>query len=294
MDILSNLFKMFSDFLGKALLFLLALIVPIILIGLFMFLFYYIFKGYRIPKHKIPPTYHRRSVFIRLFWDFPKRFVLDLFTQDPDRYKDTGIYMFEGEQGSGKTIAAIEYIYRQCEKYPLATFSTNIDVYGQKERLEGLEAVIDSENGIYGQLNLIDETQNWLNSNESKNVPVEFIGEICQQRKQAKQIIGTTQRFNRLSKQMRQETTYLFKPMTVLGCLTIVRQYKPNVDADGAIAKMRRVKTYFFVHTDELRESYDTYAKVKRLNIKGFKPKSERIGDDDSVTVSASASSGKK
>jgi hypothetical protein len=284
MSLLLNLLSMFFEFFGKVLLVLLVCLVPIFFIGLFQFLFYYIFKGLRIPKHQIPPSYHRRSFIVRIFWDFPKRFVLDLFNKDPDRYTDTGIYIFEGEQGAGKTLAAIEYIYRQCDKYPLATFSSNIDVVGQKECLQGLESVIDSDNGIYGQINLIDEVQNWLNSNESKNVPVEFIGEICQQRKQAKQIIGTTQRFNRMSKSLRQETSLLFRPMTFLGCLTIVRVYKPNVDSDGEIKKMRHMRTYFFVHSDELRDAYDTFAKVKRLNLKGFKPKSERIGDDESTS----------
>ena len=284
---LSGLFTTFLNLLGKALLVLCLAILPLFIIGLFQFLFYYIFKGFRIPKRRIPPTYRRQSFIKRFFWDFPKRFVLDLFTQNPDRYKDTGIIIFEGEQGSGKTIAAVHYIYTQLEKYPSASFSSNIDVTGQKELLDGLEKVIDSDNGIYGQLNLIDEIQNWLNSNESKNVPVEFIGEICQQRKQAKQIIGTTQRFNRMSKQLRQECSLLCKPITICGCLTIVRVFKPNVDADGVIKKARHVRTYFFVHTDELREAYDTYAKVKRLNLRGFKPRSEQLSNDDVKVVSS-------
>ena len=136
MDLLSNLISMFSDLLGKALLILLIAVSPIILIGCGMFLYYYV-KGYRIPKRKKTPTYRRRSGLLRLFWDLPQRFVLDRYTQNPDRYKDTGIVIFEGEQGAGKTIAAVEYIYRQLEKYPLARFSSNIDVKGQSELLDG-------------------------------------------------------------------------------------------------------------------------------------------------------------
>ncbi len=290
----SQLVKIFFDLFGKALLALVLALVPMCLIGIGIFVYYYVFKGYRLPKRVTPPTYRRRSALLRLFWDFPKRFVMDLYTQNPDRYENTGIVIFEGEQGSGKSIAAVEYIYSQLEKYPRAEFNANIDVEGQHSLIEGLEDIIDSDNGIYGQINLIDEIQNWLNSNESKNVPVEFIGELCQQRKQAKQIIGTTQRFNRMSKQLRQECTLLCKPITVMGCLTIVRVYKPNVDADGAIKKARKLRTYFFVHTDELRESYDTYAKVKRLDLKGFKPKSEQINNDNEVTVISGKENTKK
>lgn len=282
MSALSGLIKMFWGLLEQLCIVLVVIIAPIVFMMLVFFLWYHFVKKMPIPKRREPPTNHKRNFFVRVFWDFPKRFVLDRLTQDPDRYSDTAIIIFEGEQASGKTISAVQYIYEQMRKYPLARFSANIDVKGQSCLLEGLEQIIDSDNGIYGQLNLIDEVQNWLNSNESKNVPVEFIGEICQQRKQAKAIIGTTQRFNRMSKQLRQETTFLMRPITVMGCLTIVRKYKPKVDADGQLSKMRMLGCYFFVHSDELREAYDTYSKVKRLNLKGFKPKSERYEAEES------------
>ncbi len=285
MSALSGLIKMFWGILEQLCVILAAVIAPIVIIMLVFFLWYHFIKKMPIPKRREPPTNHKRNFFVRLFWDFPKRFVLDRLTQDPDRYNNTAIIIFEGEQGSGKTIAAVQYIYEELRKYPLAQFSANIDVKGQTELLEGLEQIIESDNGIFGQLNLIDEVQNWLNSNESKNVPVEFVGEICQQRKQAKAIIGTTQRFNRMSKQLRQETTFLMRPITVMGCLTIVRKYKPKVDADGQVSKMKMLGCYFFVHSDELREAYDTYSKVKRLNLKGFKPKSERYEAEESRTA---------
>lgn len=285
MSALSGLIKMFWGLLEQLCVVLVVMIAPIVIMMLVFFLWYHFVKKMPIPKRREPPTNHKRNFFVRFFWDFPKRFVLDRLTQDPDRYNNTAIIIFEGEQGSGKTIAAVQYIYEELRKYPLAQFSANIDVKGQSCLLEGLEQIIESDNGIYGQLNLIDEVQNWLNSNESKNVPVEFVGEICQQRKQAKAIIGTTQRFNRMSKQLRQETTFLMRPITVMGCLTIVRKYKPKVDADGQVTKMKMLGCYFFVHSDELRKAYDTYSKVKRLNLKGFKPKSERYEAEESRTA---------
>lgn len=287
MTALSGLIKMFWALLEKACIYLCIFIAPIMLMMCVFFVYYHFIKKMPIPHRREPPSSRKRNFFIRLFWDFPKRFVLDRLTQDPDRYSNTAIIFFEGEQGSGKTIAAVQYIYDELRKFPLAQFSSNIDVKGQKELLQDINQIIESDNGIYGQLNLLDETQNWFNSNESKNVPVEFVGEICMQRKQAKAIIGTTQRFNRLSKQLRQETRFLMRPITIMGCLTIVRKYKPNVDSDGVITKMKLLGVYFFVHSDELREAYDTYAKVKRLTLKGFKPKSERYGDEGESRTAA-------
>ena len=281
MNVLNSIFQMFGDLCAKLCIVLAFFLVPMVLIGFGLFIYYYVFKGMRPKKHIKEPTFIRQSFLKRLFWDFPKRIILDIYYKDPDHYPDTGIIIFEGEQGSGKTLSAVQYIYTQLQKYPLAVFSSNINVAGQESLLEGIEDVLDSSNGIYGQINLIDEIQNWFNSNESKNVPIEFVSEICQQRKQCKCIVGTTQRFNRMSKQLRQECTMLCKPMTILGCLTIVRCYKPNVDADGVVKKARFLRSYFFVHSDELRNAYDTYEKVKRLNLKGFKPLSERLGNDD-------------
>lgn len=280
MQALTGLLKIFWSLLEKFIIAMIFALAPILLMMAFFFVWYHFIKKMPLPKRLAPPTNFKRNFFVRLFWDFPKRFILDRLTQDPDRYKNTAIIIFEGEQGSGKTIAAVQYIYEELRKYPLAQFSANIDVKGQSELLEDINQIIESDNGIYGQLNLLDEVQNWFNSNESKNVPVEFVGELCQQRKQSKAIIGTTQRFNRMSKQLRQETTWLMRPMTIMGCLTIVRKYKPKVDTDGQISNMKLQGCYFFVHSDELREAYDTYAKVKRLNLKGFKPKSERYGEE--------------
>ena len=282
MTALSGLITIFWQLLQKFCIFIAILIAPIMLSMALFFLWYHFIKKMPLPKRREPPTSRKRNFFIRLFWDFPRRFVLDRLTQDPDRYSNTAIIIFEGEQGSGKTIAAVQYIYEELRKFPLAQFSANIDVKGQTVLLQDIDQILQTDNGIYGQLNLIDEVQNWFNSNESKNVPVEFVGEICQQRKQAKAIIGTTQRFNRMSKQLRQETSILMRPITIMGCLTIVRKYKPSVDTDGVVKKMRLLGLYFFVHSDELREAYDTYAKVKRLNLKGFKPMSERYGGEES------------
>lgn len=40
------------------------------------------------------------------------------------------------------------------------------------------------------------------------------------------------------------------------------------------------VKVYFFVHDEELRNSYNTYEKVERLIKKGFADRSEQLGKD--------------
>ena len=107
---------------------------------------------------------------------------------------------------------------------------------------------------------------------ESKDFPPEMIQEICQQRKQHKIIMGTSQRFQRMAKPLREQINFLYEPITFAGCLTFVRKRKPSVDDDGKIdrLKTRKLGTYFFVHDEELRSSYDTWQKILRQANGGY------------------------
>lgn len=250
-------------------------LVPLFAVGVFFFI-YYTIKGKRLPKRKYASTYHSANFFVRLFVDFPRRFILDIFNRDPDKFPLDGLHLFAGEQGSGKSIASIEFLLRMKKQYPNCRIRSNINVNFQDGKLKGWEDIVFDNNGTFGDIAYIDEIQNWFNSNDSKSFPPEMIQEICQLRKQIKVIVGTSQVFARVAKPIREQVRVLYKPITVLGCLTIVRMYKPIVKQDGTIDKLRKIKTYFFVHTDELRNAYDTYEKVQRLALKGFKPLSEQ------------------
>lgn len=233
-------------------------------------------KGYRIPKRKIKSKYKKRPLSVRIFWDFPKRLAYDFFTRNPDAMNIHGIYVFAGEQGSGKTIAAIQFMRETLRKFPLIKVKSNISIDFQHGSVTHWKDLLFSNNGEIGEIDFIDEMQNWFSSNESKNFPVEMLTEVTQQRKQHKVIVGTSQVFTRLAKPIREQTRYLCLPITVFKCLTIVRVYKPELDDTGSLVGKKFVRAYFFVHDRELRECYDTYEKVARLANKGFQPATER------------------
>ena len=165
-------------------------------------------------------------------------------------------------------------------RYPDVKIRSNIDLTFQDGKITSWKDLILCNNGKSGQIEFLDEIQNWFSSNESKNFPVEMLQEITQQRKQRKIIVGTVQAFQRAAKPIREQTTLLYYPFTVGGCLTFVRVYKPKLDYDGAVSKLSLRKLYWFVHTDELRNSYDTYHKVERLSVVGFQPRSEQLSSD--------------
>lgn len=70
---------------------------------------------------------------------------------------------------------------------------------------DGLNCLKTLENGYYGVIYLIDEIHLEFNSLESKNIDIEVMIEVSQQRKQRKHIIGTSQVYGRLAKPFREQ-----------------------------------------------------------------------------------------
>lgn len=53
--------------------------------------------------------------------------------------------------------------------------------------------------------------------------------------------------------------------------MTIVKRLEPILDINGDVAEWKKKGYYFFVHDDELRNSYDTFKVIERLTKVGFK-----------------------
>lgn len=248
--VLESLLSFFISILEACAYLLLAVLVPFCFMLLANFV-YRLAKGYKIPKRKVRRTYKYSEKFnpIKLFfWDFPKRLVLDYFNRNPDAFDTYGVHIFAGEQGSGKTIATMHFVKCIMERNPMSKLASNIDLNFQQDTIEDWTNILTLDNGEYGQITLLDEIQNWFSSNESRNFPPDMLTEITQQRKQRKIVVGTSQVFTRVSKPIREQITLLYKPMTIAGCLTIVRVYKVNLTDDGTVNNMKMRRWYAFVH----------------------------------------------
>jgi len=226
------------------------------------------------------------NLFKRIFIDFPKQLVYDVLNSDPDFFKEHGVHIIAGEQGSGKTVTAAYLLRRFKKMYPKLKIKTNFCYKYEDSQIKHWSDVVASENGIYGEIDVIDEVQNWFNSLQSKDFPIEMMTEITQQRKQRKVILGTSQVFTRVAKPIREQTSFLYLPMTLFGCLTIVRKYKPEIKSDsGQPDKLKLRGLFFFVHDAELRDSFDTYHKIEQMAIQGFKPQENHISNIDFLGI---------
>lgn len=240
------------------------------------------FAKYReIPTKPARPR--RKSFFKRLLVDFPKQYWEDRFTRNPEAFPLYGLHLITGEQGSGKTVALAAMLLDLKKQYPKLKISTNFNYIHQDSEITHWRDIVFDNNGEYGKLEVIDEIQNWFNSLQSKDFPIEMITEISQQRKQRKIIIGTSQVFNRVAKPIREQVDFLYEPLTIAGCLTIVRVSKPKKSEDGSVIKRRMSRIYFFVHSKEIRDSFDTYKKIEKMSQQGYAPRPELTGTGESL-----------
>lgn len=274
-DIFMSVFKGIYLFIKWPLYIALACLALFIVLCAFWFLFY-TFKGKRLKKGS-RQVVKKEGFFYKLFYKLPRQIVLDNFERDPDFFRYQGCIIFEGRQGMGKTISMIEFARRMQEEYPRAWCTTNLGYTKENTELKDWRMLLNYKNGIYGVIVLIDETQNWFSSKDSKDFPPEMLEIITQNRKNRRTILGTAQNFYLLAKAIRSQATELRRCTTLFGALTIVRRFSPVLDSEGNVKEYKKLGWYFFVHDKELRECYDTYKVIKRFSKVGFQERSNTI-----------------
>ena len=207
---------------------------------------------------------------LRKLLQIPRRYMLDLYERETGYFYPRGIHMFCGEQGSGKTISAVEMMLRLKKQYPMSKMITNFAVVGETDPLDKWEQLLTYTNGHQGVIVGIDEIQNWFMSGVNK-LPEGMLEVATQNRKNNRILCCTAQVFTRVNKGLREQVNLVYNPHTILGCFTFVVRRKPIFDSEGNVTSMKYRGMYCFVHTDELRNAFDTYKVIHTLAKEGFK-----------------------
>ena len=248
------------------------IVLAIILVFYFDCLFWYFvryFKGDRV-QHGSVRKLPKRSAFLRIFYDAPRQYVDDIYHRKPDFFQPQGMVIFTGRQGNGKTISMMQYALELHDKYPKCKIISNTQFKYQDAILRHWKQLVNYKNQHMGVVVIMDELQNWFNSNQSRNFPPEMLSVITQNRKNRRVILGTSQNFYLLAKAIRSQCTEVRECITLAGVLTIVIKREPVVDNDGDVKEMKYRGMYFFVHSPRLRDSYDTWSVVDALTKSGF------------------------
>ena len=231
------------------------------------------------------------------------KYKVEFRREHPYYFDPIGTAIFCGAQGSGKTLSGVNYVYNVLKDYPYAVLVTNVAMRdypynagyqladdgtsylydletgetitsehiltGVYKRIcveyDGLDTLKYVENGEYGVLYFIDELHLELNSLESKNIDIDVMVEISQQRKQRKHIVGTSQVYMRLAKPLREQI------FNVVLCKNFFSAFQWNtlIDGERSVEKdgkldAKLIGHYGRLHNPQLYDRYDTYAKMRR------------------------------
>lgn len=267
--------------------FITALVAPFIISTALWWLYYVVIKKKPIIKCELG-KYKEHSKLRRLFIDFPQRLALDRIETDPNTFKEYGMHLVCGEQGSGKSTCCAYLARKMKKQYPKLKIRSNFECKIQDFPLTDWKQLTLDTNGIYGELDIIDEVQNWFSSNASKNFPPDMLTVITQQRKVRRCILATSQIFTRVAKPIRENTYLMYYPFTIAGAITFVRVYRPILDSEGYLSEKKLKKFFFFVHDKELRELFDSYKTICTLAESGFKENSEQMTTETRLTATLS------
>ncbi|MGB4762745.1 MAG: zonular occludens toxin domain-containing protein [Candidatus Saccharimonas sp.] len=223
------------------------------------------------------------------------------YVRDRDAFKPHGIQIFYGEQGSGKTITAVDFVQRVHASYPKSILVSNVvlknmtklEFDGKKEKLIDLlvrgfdrskcyifySSKLEYElvnvcvrNGKFGVILLTDEYQNYFSNQDSRNVPPWVLEQSAQNRKQARLHVCTSQDFDQVAKPTRRRSDLAFKcrtyaiPFVSHGPIfTVYWAYdakKLDFDNNGQQNRLKPRRIGFYFHSQALRDSFDTYQVV--------------------------------
>lgn len=128
---------------------------------------------------------------------------------DPDEFIYSGIWIFTGGQGAGKTLNMIHTLLDIRKRFPKALIVSDIPLFGVDYiQYKGIDDFNKYKNGIYGIVFVLDEIQTLYSSLKSADMDDAELFVWSQNRKNRRVILATSQRFSRVAKPIREQTAW--------------------------------------------------------------------------------------
>lgn len=186
--------------------------------------------------------------------------------KDDKYFPYAGLWAFSGSQGSGKTLLMMHLVKQIYDEYPNVRILSNISIYGIPSiPYTGIDDIEKYGNGKDGLIVVLDEIHTLFNSLESRNMPLSTMQVWCQNRKNSRLIVGTSQRFNRVGKGIREQTTFNYECHKAIASL--LYSYKvydgADYDDDGNYCG-EEPERHFYVPKVSVMRMYNTLEVVKR------------------------------
>lgn len=219
----------------------------------------------------------KKRLLKELLYNLPRQIGKDLARKDANRFPYHGLIVYEGRQGSGKTISMIAEANRLKDLYNDLYIASNLKYRNSEKTLRNSLDMYKIAKGETGALMLLDECQVWYNSKNSKNLDESCTCYFTTCRKNVRLILATAQNFYMLSKDLRSQCKMLISCYTIFNALTIQVKKEPIMDSMGELKKMKFKGIGYIVHDDYLRQSYDTSQMIGILAKNGLKERVNRL-----------------
>lgn len=190
---------------------------------------------------------------------------LDL-KRDRKQFPYQGLWLFTGAQGSGKTLLMMHLVAEMHEKYPDAMIVSNISIFGLPcIPYKGIEDFNKYNNGEKGIIFIIDEIHTLFSSLQSAKMPESTLTVWSQNRKNRRVILGTSQRFTRVAKGIREQTMYNYECTRPLLCFYGYRILEADLyDDSGKYQGEKQIPWSWYVPRVNVMRMYNTLEVVRR------------------------------
>lgn len=189
---------------------------------------------------------------------------------DRKQFPYQGIWLFTGCQGSGKTLLMMHLVSQMHEQYPDALIVSNISIFGLPcIPYLGIDDFDKYNNGEKGIIFIIDEIHTLFSSLQSANMPESTLTVWSQNRKNRRVILGTSQRFTRVAKGIREQTLYNYECARPFFCLYRYRVLEADLyDDQGKYVGEKPPRWSFYVPRVNVMRMYNTLEVVRKPDAK--------------------------
>ena len=238
----------------------------------------------RINPFRLSPAYLERLNLRFLPYDLMRWVLYDLLNAKNigKVFRPYGFTIFVGPQGAGKTTSMVKYCLDLKRRYPDCKLVTNFRCSFADYQMSDWRDFLEIRNGEDGVIFALDEIHSEYSSAKWQDFPESILSEISQQRKQKIKIVATAQMFSRVAKPIREQAFSVVVCRTYYGRLTTSKEYDSArfvVSGDSAYSVRKGVKPIWrstFVQSNALRETFDTFEKIERLQKLEFIPRDKR------------------
>ena len=224
-----------------------------------------------LPRNKAQKTGFKRynKLLYTIFVLIPKRMGEYLQYLSSKEFSRSGLILFCGAQGEGKTYSMIHQATLDLCEFPDMKIFSNLWTIFSDGRLDDWKPLIYEKNGEKGIAFLFDEISLWWNS-RFRDLPPDVLQELVQNRKNHRVIYGTCQSISMCDRQIRLQASEYRNCHCLFGFFIFCTCWRPVFDFDGNLSDKKFLGIKIYIQDDVIRESYDTFETISRLAKTGF------------------------